>query len=154
MDQLIRESFERSFDTMGWSLVGVTPEIKEKFFALMESHLPPELITEIAAVSDNSGLTLAEKSSMLNLDTSTLYNYLRKCSSVRIIKHDFVRVTEPVSGKNVIILFNTSKPISLYLENNLLGVLASKLIADAEDTEYEYCGRTAEKDSMTLIVFE
>jgi hypothetical protein len=52
------------------------------------------------------------------------------------------------------VLFKTSKPISLYLDNNLLGVLASKLIVDPEDTEYEYCGFTASKDEMTLLVFE
>lgn len=154
MDQLIKESFDRSFDTMGWSLVGVTPEIKEKFFSLIESHLPPEVVSEISALADNSGLTLAERSSMLHLDTSTLYNYLRKCSSVSVVKHDFVKVTEPVAGKNVIVIFKTSKPISLYLENNLLGVLASRLIVNAEDTEYEYCGRTSEKDEMILLVFE
>jgi len=154
MDPLLKESLMKSFDTMGWSLVGVTPEVIEKFISLLDSKLPADVVSDLIKIADNSLLTIAERNSALYLDLSTLYNYLRKCSSVKIVKYDFVKVTEPVAGKNVIVLFKTSKPISLYLENNLLGTLASRLIVDPDDTEYEYCGFTAEKDETVLLVFE
>lgn len=154
MDPILKESLMKSFDTMGWSLVGVTPEVIEKFILLLDTKLPADVVSDLISIADNSSLTLAERSESLFLDLSTLYNYLRKCSSVRVVKYDFVRVAEPVAGKNVIVLFKTSKPISLYLDNNLLGVLASKLIVDPEDTEYEYCGFTSSKDETVLLIFE
>lgn len=154
MDLEIRKNLLATIDTVGWSLVGVNDEVKDKFISLCENMLPLDIILDIIKIADKSSRTLAELNDILPLDTSVLYNYMLKSNSLKIIKHDFVKVAESVSGKRVIILFKTKKQISLYLENNLLGVLASKLMIDPENTEYEYCGCTSDSDETIILIFE